>query len=85
MSVRSDLIPFVLVLATASLFGQTVPSSSGSRIAVAVRTDHPPKLDGTLNDPLWISAPVIGDFRQREPLETQPATEKTEVRILFDS
>jgi len=85
MSVRSDLIPFLLVLATASLLGQTVPSSSGSRIAIAVRTDHPPKLDGTLNDPLWISTPVIADFRQREPLETQPATEKTEVRILFDS
>ncbi|PYV45537.1 MAG: hypothetical protein DMG94_11960, partial [Acidobacteria bacterium] len=85
MSVRSGFIPFLLVLATASLFGQTVPSSSGSRIAVAVRTDHPPKLDGTLNDPLWISAPVIADFRQREPLETQPPTEKTEVRILFDS
>lgn len=29
-------------------------------------------------------APVISDFRQREPLETQPATEKTEVRILYD-
>jgi len=85
MSVRSDLIPSLLVLATASLFGQTAPSSGGSRIAVAVRTDHPPKLDGTLNDPLWISTPVIADFRQREPLETQPATEKTEVRILFDS
>ena len=25
------------------------------------------------------------DFRQREPLETQPATERTEVRILYDS
>jgi hypothetical protein len=85
MSVRSDLIPFLVVLATASLFGQTVPSSSGPRVAVAARTDRPPRLDGTLNDPSWSSAPVIADYRQREPLETQPATEKTEVRILFDS
>ena len=54
-------------------------------MAVAVRTDRPPKLDGTLNDPVWSAAPVIADFRQREPLETQPATERTEVRILFDS
>jgi hypothetical protein len=25
----------------------------GTRIAEAVRVDHAPKLDGTLNDPLW--------------------------------
>jgi Domain of unknown function (DUF5916) len=64
------------------LFGQ-VPT--GSRVAVAVRVDRPPRLDGTLNDPIWNSASVVEDFRQREPLETQAATEKTEVRILFDS
>lgn len=58
---------------------------SGPRIARATRVEHPPRLDGTLNDPLWATAAVISDFRQREPLETQPATEKTEVRILYDS
>lgn len=42
-------------------------------------------MDGTLDDPVWRSAPVIGDFRQREPLETEPATQKTEVHILYDS
>jgi hypothetical protein len=30
-------------------------------------------------------AEPLTDFRQREPLETSPATEKTEVRILYDS
>ena len=44
--------------------------------------DHAPKLDGTLNDPLWQSAKPITDFRQQEPYEGQPATERTEVRIL---
>lgn len=50
----------------------------------AVRTNHPPRMDGTLDDPIWKSAPPMGDFRQREPLETVPATEKTEVHILYD-
>jgi len=45
--------------------------------------DHAPKLDGTLNDALWQSAKPITDFRQQEPYEGQPATERTEVRILY--
>jgi len=68
-----------------SLFAQTPPQAESSRIAAAVRAEHPPKMDGTLDDPIWANAPFISDFRQREPLETQPATEKTEVRILYDS
>jgi uncharacterized protein DUF5916 len=55
----------------------------GPRMAEAVRVDRKPSLDGTLNDPLWQSAKAITDFRQREPREGDPATEKTEVRILY--
>lgn len=51
--------------------------------AEAVAVEHPPKLDGTLDDPLWQPATPVTDFRQQEPLEGQPATEKTEVRILY--
>jgi len=40
-------------------------------------------MDGTLNDPLWQLAKTISDFRQQEPYEGQPATERTEVRILY--
>jgi len=53
------------------------------RVAAALRVDHAPKLDGTLDDPLWQSAKPITDFRQKEPYEGQPATEKTEARILY--
>ncbi|HVS87568.1 MAG TPA: DUF5916 domain-containing protein [Candidatus Acidoferrum sp.] len=58
--------------------GETVPLS-----AEATRVNQAPKLDGTLNDPLWQSAKPITDFRQREPHEGEPPTEKTEVRILY--
>src|SRR5437870_3599667 len=51
--------------------------------AEAVRVDRAPKLDGSLDDPLWQSAKVITDFRQREPNEGEPGTEKTDVRILY--
>jgi len=42
-------------------------------------------MDGTLDDALWETGPAVGDFRQREPLQTAPATDKTEVHILYDS
>jgi hypothetical protein len=56
---------------------------SDTQVAEAVPVERAPKLDGTLDDPLWQLAKPITDFRQREPLEGQPATEKTEVRILY--
>ena len=54
------------------------------RTAAASRVDHPPKLDGTLDDPLWQQSAPTDDFLQREPFEGQAATERTEIRILFD-
>src|SRR5712664_2148482 len=51
--------------------------------AEAVRVERVPKLDGTLDDPLWQSAKIISNFRQQEPNEGEPATERTEVRILY--
>src|SRR6266550_6228340 len=60
----------------------TVPISSAP-IAQAVRVEGAPKLDGTLDDPSWQKATPIADFRQKEPYEGRPATESTEVRILY--
>jgi len=54
-----------------------------SSAAIAVRVDHSPKLDGTLDDSLWQTAKPVTDFRQREPFEGRAPTEKTEVRILY--
>jgi Domain of unknown function (DUF5916) len=53
------------------------------RTAQASRVDRSPKMDGTLNDPLWSQATPIANFLQREPYEGQSPTEQTEVRILF--
>lgn len=69
--------------ARASGTARNSPNHVTSNIAVATPVDHAPKLDGTLDDPLWESAKPITDFRQREPYEGQQPTEKTEVRILY--
>ena len=41
-------------------------------------------LDGRLDEPDWQSAPVASGFLQRDPDQGQPATEPTELRLLFD-
>jgi hypothetical protein len=41
------------------------------------------RIDGRLDEPEWNLADSISGFRQREPHEGDPATEDTEVRILF--
>src|SRR5947199_3010736 len=53
------------------------------RTASASRIDLAPKLDGTLDDPIWQQASAIDNFLQREPFDGQPSTEKTEVRVLY--
>ncbi|HWZ96414.1 MAG TPA: DUF5916 domain-containing protein [Candidatus Dormibacteraeota bacterium] len=76
---------FLPLLAAPFLNAHAQAPPAGPRTASAARAERPPRIDGSLDDPLWSSAPLITDFRQREPLETQPATENTEVRILYDS
>lgn len=73
----------LLLLALLPLAAGAQETSAASKSARAARVDRPPVLDGTLNDPLWKSAEPIADFRQREPYENQPPTERTEVRILY--
>jgi hypothetical protein len=49
-----------------------------ARVATAIH------VDGALDEAAWKAAPVASGFRQREPREGEPATEATEVRVLFN-
>ena len=48
------------------------------------RAPEPPVLDGLVNEATWATADVASGFLQREPREGQPASERTEVRVLYD-
>ncbi len=50
-----------------------------------MRVDSPPRIDGILDEPLWQTIEPITDFRQWEPDVGEPVTERTEVRICYDS
>jgi len=60
-------------------------TESAHRTATAVRINGaPPKLDGVLNDDIWKTAPLHEGFRQRDPDEGKPATERTTFQIAYD-
>ncbi len=54
------------------------------RSGMARRVDVGPTIDGRLDEAVWASAQPMTDFVQYEPVEGTAASEKTEVRILFD-
>ena len=52
--------------------------------ASATRIESPPVIDGVPSEPAWAAAAPLADFTQRVPADGQPATERTEVRLVFD-
>lgn len=48
------------------------------------RTLVAPRIDGLLDDEGWRDAAVIDSFTQQEPVNGQPATERTEVRVMYN-
>ncbi len=63
------------------LEGLRVTPGRASLRAVPLR--QPIVMDGTLDEPAWQTAPVADDFRQREPDEGAPASQATQVRVLY--
>lgn len=52
--------------------------------AQAVSAATPIVIDGRFDEPVWTTAPVIGEFVQREPAEGAAPSERTEARFAFD-
>jgi hypothetical protein len=51
----------------------------------AARTARAPTVDGRLNEPAWVQATPSSDFVQRFPMEGEPPSEATTVRVLYDA
>jgi hypothetical protein len=50
----------------------------------AVRIDTPLNIDGVLDEPSWSATAPVSDFIQWQPATGFPATDRTEVRFLYD-
>src|SRR5207249_5261487 len=51
----------------------------------AARVDRPPTGHDGLGERFWATVDSIDDFRQREPREGSPATERTVVQVAHDA
>jgi hypothetical protein len=60
------------------------PEPTPAPAVEAARATDPVTVDGRLDDPAWASVPPFADFTQRDPEEGQPASERTELRLLYD-
>lgn len=75
-----------VLISSTPVFGQAVISSpDGRKQVTAVRTATPITIDGTLDDEVWTKAVPASGFIQADPLEGQPASEDTEVRLAYDA
>jgi hypothetical protein len=73
----------------AAVFGATSIAGAQPRgpllpAAVKVSPGERPTINGRVDDEIWKRAPVYDQFVQQEPDAGQPATERTEVRLLHD-
>jgi hypothetical protein len=85
---RPSLLALLLLAAAAAVVPAPDLAAQDGRApqrARAVRVEVGPQLDGRLDDAVWAQAEVIDAFIQQEPMEGAPASERTEVRILYDA
>ena len=69
---------------TETAAGFQIPALGGARTATAVEAAAAPVLDGAvLDDPAWAHAPPATGFVQTQPDAGRPASERTEVRIVY--
>jgi hypothetical protein len=88
------LIPLALLLGAAPLAAQQVALTSSrggnadghARFSLsAVRAESAITIDGRIDEAAWALAPLATDFVQRQPNAGEPATERTEARVLYDA
>ena len=82
---RARLIVCLLACIPAPLSGQTAPPPTPTIVATPLDDGTSIAVDGRLDEEVWARATPAADFIQVDPDNGQPATEPTEVRIVYSS
>jgi hypothetical protein len=61
-----------------------MPAATAPRAVAAHIAGSSVRLDGRLDEEVWLTAPVVRDFVQREPKEGAPPADPMEVRFAYD-
>src|SRR5439155_1725977 len=86
MIVRGIAVPALALASSIALAAPVRAQINRDRFSiVAQHVDTAPRIDGVLDDEVWRSATPIDQFTQQEPHAGEPATEHTEVRVLYDA
>jgi Domain of unknown function (DUF5916) len=78
------LVLFFLFSTTAWARQQAVERDRPVVQALRIMADEKIGVDGRLDEAAWMRAVPITDFKQFEPRNGEPGTERTEIRIIFD-
>ena len=87
---RKALVPICLLLSVSARSGaqESAPidfeTARFERRLSAKRAAGVIVIDGQLDEADWRAAPLATDFLQNDPREGEPATARTEVRVLYD-
>ncbi|MDQ6613105.1 MAG: carbohydrate binding family 9 domain-containing protein, partial [Gemmatimonadota bacterium] len=73
------------VVATAQSIPAAGTTARNNLSVRAVRTSKPIVIDGLMDEAAWATATAVGGFTQAEPHAGEPASEATEVRVLYDA
>jgi len=79
---RTHIVFGALVVAVPAAAQNVHPTPGPEVRALAIQEAI--RLDGSLDEAVWRTAPAASDFRQNQPSEGQPATQRTEVRFAYD-
>src|ERR1700719_299119 len=82
------LLPAASVVASAQGFADSVKRGSTHSVPVPSATASVRygsiRIDGHIDEDAWSKATPVTDFLQTDPSEGKPATQRTEVRFLYD-
>ncbi len=85
---RNPTIPIIVLSLSAFVLKAQDPPATADRTRVPVGTAalvaEPPVIDGRLDDIAWNDAEILSDFVQLEPVEGEPVSERTEIRLVYD-
>ncbi|MGH7639077.1 MAG: DUF5916 domain-containing protein, partial [Gemmatimonadaceae bacterium] len=97
ISVPISMVCVVLLAGTTPATGRAQTTNPNADSAIARNTTHAAapalraarrdgdvRIDGRLDDPAWKGAEPVTAFRQRDPNEGEPGSQRTEARVLVD-
>ena len=79
MSLTTRILPALITTTVLA-----APVRAQDMQAIATLVPAPPIVDGVLDEAFWSTITPVTGFRQRDPVDGAPASERTEVRIAYD-